>query len=98
MEGEERKIGRAIGLEPYAREIEATLGDLAGRRAIPGIWAKDAALWKQDPAHQQIIRNSLGWLTVTGMIREHAAGLAKFAGEVGRAGFRHVLLLGMGGR
>ncbi|HSB73526.1 MAG TPA: bifunctional transaldolase/phosoglucose isomerase [Candidatus Methylomirabilis sp.] len=93
----DRQAGGASGLGRYTREIEAVLGDLAGRKATGRIWEKDAALWKADPAHQQIIRNSLGWLTVTSMIREHAAGLAKFAVEVGRAGFRHVLLLGMGG-
>ena len=97
MASMDRQAGRASGLDPYAREIEAVQGDLAGRQAVERIWRKDAALWKADPAHQQIIRNSLGWLTVTSMIREHAAGLAKFAVEVGRAGFRHVLLLGMGG-
>ena len=97
MASMDRQAGRASGLDPYAREIEAVQGDLAGRQAVERIWRKDAALWKADPAHQQIIRNSLGWLTVTRMIREHAAGLAKFAVEVGRAGFRHVLLLGMGG-
>jgi glucose-6-phosphate isomerase len=85
------------GLGPYASQVEATLADLGKRDAAARIWAKDASLWKPDPDHQKIIRNSLGWLTVTATIRQHASGLARFAVEVGQAGFSHMLLLGMGG-
>ncbi|MEK6716914.1 MAG: bifunctional transaldolase/phosoglucose isomerase [candidate division NC10 bacterium] len=85
------------GLGPYASAVEATFADLAQRNAAARIWARDPALWKADPDHQKIIRNSLGWLTVTTTIRQRAANLAGFAVEVGQAGFTHVLLLGMGG-
>jgi glucose-6-phosphate isomerase len=84
-------------LGPYAKQVEASLADLAERDAVARIWAKDAALWKSEPDHQKIIRNSLGWLTVIPTIRQHAANLARFAVEVEQAGFTHVLLLGMGG-
>jgi len=84
-------------LGPYARQVEASLADLAKRDAVARIWAKDPTLWKSDPGHQQIIRNSLGWLTVMPTVRQRAANLAGFAVEVGQAGFTHVLLLGMGG-
>ena len=85
------------GLGPYASAVEAAFADLAQRNAAARIWARDPALWKADPDHQKIIRNSLGWLTVTTTIRQRAANLAGFAVEVGQAGFTHVLLLGMGG-
>jgi glucose-6-phosphate isomerase len=85
------------GLGAYASQVEATLADLAQRNAAARIWAKDPSLWKSEPDHQQIIRNSLGWLTVMGTVRQHASGLARFAVEVGKTGVRHVLLLGMGG-
>jgi glucose-6-phosphate isomerase len=97
VESLEPQQTRAGGLDRYAREIEVTLADLARRQAVSRIWAKDAALWKSDPEHQKIIRNSLGWLTVMTTVREHAANLAKFAVEVDQAGLRHILLLGMGG-
>ncbi|MBI4842241.1 MAG: transaldolase, partial [candidate division NC10 bacterium] len=84
-------------LGPYISGVEATLTDLAQREAAARIWARDPALWKADPDHQKIIRNSLGWLTVMTLIRQHAANLAGFAVEVGQAGFTNVLLLGMGG-
>ena len=43
------------------------------------------------------IFDRLGWLTVAGQMREQAAALEEFAGEVRRSGFNHVVLLGMGG-
>jgi hypothetical protein len=64
--------------------MEATLADLQQRDAAARIWAKDPSLWKAEPDHQKIIRNSLGWLTVMATIRQHAAHLAKLAVEVGR--------------
>jgi len=85
------------GLEACASGIEATLADLRRRDAVAKIWAKDAALWKSEPAHQKIIQNSLGWLTVMDTVRAHKSFLAKFAIEIGQAGFTHVVLLGMGG-
>ena len=85
------------GLEACASGIEATLADLRRRDAVAKIWAKDAALWKSEPAHQKIIQNSLGWLTVMDTVRAHKSFLAKFAVEIGQAGFTHVVLLGMGG-
>ena len=91
------RAGQTSGLDPYASHVEATLADLTKRDAARRIWAKDPSLWKSEPDHQKIIRNSLGWLTVMATIRQHASGLARFAVEVNQAGFRHVLLLGMGG-
>ena len=97
MESHRIQVGQASGLEPYAPQVEATLADLTKRDAASRIWAKDPSLWKSDADHQKIIRNSLGWLTVMATVRQHASGLARFAVEVNQRGFRHVLLLGMGG-
>lgn len=90
-------VGEVTGLGPLSAQVETALGDLARRDASAKIWARDPSLWKSETDHQKIIRNSLGWLTVMATTRQHAAHLAKLAVEVGRAGFRHVLLLGMGG-
>ena len=97
MESRRIQVGQVSGLEPYAPQVEVTLADLTKRDAASRIWAKDPSLWKSDADHQKIIRNSLGWLTVMATVRQHASGLARFAVEVNQGGFRHVLLLGMGG-
>ena len=91
------QVGQVSSLGPYAFQAEATLADLVKRDAASRIWAKDPSLWKSEPDHQKIIRSSLGWLTVMATVRQHASDLARFAVEVNRAGFHHVLLLGMGG-
>jgi transaldolase/glucose-6-phosphate isomerase len=97
MRSQGMQVGPVSGLGPYVSQVEATLADLTKRDAASRIWAKDPSLWKSEPDHQKIIRNSLGWLTVMATVRQHASALARFAVEVNRAGSRHVLLLGMGG-
>ena len=64
---------------------------------IRRIWRKDATLWKDDEAHQKIISNALGWVTVVDQLVEHAGELAAFSERVRNDGFTHAMLLGMGG-
>lgn len=66
--------------------------DLAAR-----LWKQDTTLWTQKPEHQNAIRNRLGWLTCVNTMMDKAGELEDFADEVVGAGFKHVLLLGMGG-
>ena len=54
-------------------------------------------MWHQDPAHQQIITNALGWLGVTEAQLPKISRLQEVAKDIKEAGFEHVLLLGMGG-
>jgi transaldolase/glucose-6-phosphate isomerase len=61
------------------------------------LWDRDATLWKQDPAHQKIIRNALGWLSVPQTMLDHMDVLANYAQDVKSAGFTDQVLLGMGG-
>ena len=44
--------------------VRSALNDAKDAEIIRRIWLKDASVWKDDPAHQKIIANSLGWLTV----------------------------------
>ena len=75
-------------------EIEAALSGLEERQVISRIWSGDHTVWKPDPAE---IADRLGWLTVTDFMREQIPALKAFADEVRDAGFRHLVLLGMGG-
>ncbi len=66
------------------------------------IWRKDAALWKSEEEHTKIIRNSLGWVTVIEQVIAAADELAAFSASIRginaeQGGFKHVMLLGMGG-
>ncbi|MGD0223936.1 MAG: bifunctional transaldolase/phosoglucose isomerase [Terriglobia bacterium] len=61
------------------------------------LWERDATLWKQDPDHQKIIRNALGWLTVAQTMLKQLDVLEGFPQEIKSAGFTQQVLLGMGG-
>ena len=72
--------------------VNEALEDWRRHGKIRRLWAGDAALWtSKDEA------DWLGWLTIVGEERARLDQLRAFAEEVRAAGFRHVLLLGMGG-
>ena len=88
--------------------MSASLGDHASavtdaiKRAeqeqwVRKIWRKDAALWQSDEQHQKIIKNALGWVTVPDLLVDNVDELAAFSARVRNDGFKHVMLLGMGG-
>ena len=77
--------------------VRFALEDLQAKDFVRRLWAKDPALWHEDPAHQAIIQNALGWLTVSEEQIRDVSRLQAFAGDVKTAGFTHILLLGMGG-
>ncbi|MCY4612695.1 MAG: bifunctional transaldolase/phosoglucose isomerase [Nitrospira sp.] len=81
----------------YDEAVRTVLDDLQAENFVGRIWAKDPALWHEDPAHQAVIRNALGWLSVSEQQIRHLSPLQAFAEEVKNAGFTHILLLGMGG-
>ncbi len=83
-----------ISLGTYRSDVEMAVADLERRDVVRRIWRKDYRVWRSDPTE---ITNRLGWLTVTELMREQVPALKSFAGEVRGAGFRHVVLLGMGG-
>lgn len=64
---------------------------------VKRIWERDSALWKSDPAHQEIIRERLGWLTVAEAMLNEVPRLKTFADKVKNEGFKDIVLMGMGG-
>src|SRR5690349_12363632 len=86
-----------LTLSAYQSQWNQAMERLREMRFIRRLWAKDPGLWKTDAEHQKIIRNSLGWLFVAEQVLERASELEAFAEEVKQAGFKSVVLLGMGG-
>jgi len=92
MKGYNNKLHSSIGR--YLGDMEAVLADLSQRDVVGRMWRKDHTVWKPDPSE---ITNRLGWLAITELMREQIPALQTFAQEIRDSGFRHIVLLGMGG-
>jgi transaldolase/glucose-6-phosphate isomerase len=72
--------------------VDKALTDWTKNDKVRRLWRADASLWTgADENHW------LGWLAITDDQIAHSANLTSLAAEVKQAGFKHALLLGMGG-
>ena len=88
---------QVFGLGKYQKGFHERISDLEATHFSTRLWRKDPTLWKSDPKDQEEIRNGLGWLHVAEKMEENLREIAEFKDEILKAGFRHVLLMGMGG-
>ncbi len=95
MDKIDERLGAALGdcLEAVSANVAAAEQNGVAAR----VWQKDATLWKTELEHVAEISNRLGWLTVASTMRAHVAELRAFGDEIKRAGFKFVVLCGMGG-
>ena len=84
-------------LGQLADAVQSALTEADQANIIRRIWDKDASVWKTEPAHQKVIANSLGWLTVASEMSGKTDELKHFAGRIRREGYQHVMVCGMGG-
>ena len=87
-------MSRSHNLGRFQGTVNAALADMTRGRLLERIWKKDYRVWK--PTHVEIT-NRLGWLTVAEQMQERVGGLKQFVQSVRDAGFRYVVVLGMGG-
>lgn len=85
-----------MSLGSHQTGADEALSKLAGDDFLKKMWSKEAGLWSTDPAHEQIIKNALGWLDKPQHMVEEVADLRQLSKEVA-AKFHHVVVLGMGG-
>jgi glucose-6-phosphate isomerase len=81
-------------LEP---SVGAALARLEQQNYRQRLWARDPTVWKDDASHRRIIENALGWLDSPVVMRDQAADHLEFARRMAAQGFRHAVVLGMGG-
>ena len=84
--------GETLG--EHASTVKEVVERLQRDDAAARIWRKDHTVWRPDPT---AITDRLGWLTAPELMGEQVPMLEGFAQEVREAGFRQVVLLGMGG-
>jgi transaldolase / glucose-6-phosphate isomerase len=81
-------------LGPVEEVVRASVGDLVKREAVRRLWDGDSTLWQDDPTE---VADRLGWLQSPVEMEEQRAAVDDFAAAVHHDGFRHAVLLGMGG-
>jgi transaldolase/glucose-6-phosphate isomerase len=95
MAGAGKGYGAGLGgLEPQVNE---GLRHIESHDIVARIWNRDGSVWKSEQETQQEISRWLGWLEVASLMRSRADEITAFAQEVKDAGFKSVVLLGMGG-
>lgn len=90
-------VERAALPPAEAAAFDTELRGLLAKRASRRLWDGDPRLYTRDAAHDRSIATRLGWLRSPDLMRAKTGELRAFAAEVHAAGFRHVVLLGMGG-
>jgi transaldolase/glucose-6-phosphate isomerase len=78
--------------EKLAAGVAASLDDWKKNNKVARLWNKDASVWTGADEDKW-----LGWLTVTEEQLANIGALQAIADDVKKAGFKHALLLGMGG-
>ncbi len=79
--------------QPYEQMLEAGIGlDLQKRLAD-----KDLTLWSSDLAVQHSISNRLGWIDCIDTMLDQVTVINQIKQDIYARGFRHCVLLGMGG-
>jgi len=73
-------------------KVKASLKDWQDNGKMKKLWARDASLWTNGEESKW-----LDWLNITNDQIAHIEKLKKLAADVKSAGFKHALLLGMGG-
>lgn len=78
--------------DDLAKSVQPSLKDWLVNGKVRRLWAQDASLWTGTDENRW-----LGWLGITEDQLAHIDHLKKLAEQVKSAGFKHALLLGMGG-
>jgi len=93
-------IEQELNLGAFADRVNARLASWTAAGVGRRIWERDGTVWIPDPekaAAAPDLTDRLDWLDLPARMKPAAAGLASLAGEMLDPGFRHVVLLGMGG-
>jgi transaldolase/glucose-6-phosphate isomerase len=92
------KLNRqTYALGSFASSVEDRLNNMRQSGFVKQFWSKNPNLWHKDPAHHKIIQNAMGWLHIPEQEVHHLSRINSFVQTVQAEGFKHIVLLGMGG-
>jgi glucose-6-phosphate isomerase len=72
--------------------LDQTVADWQANSTLERFWKKDASLWTSDGEEKW-----LGWINIVERQQAARAQFAELAADVKNSGFKHLVLLGMGG-
>jgi glucose-6-phosphate isomerase len=88
---------QSASLGPLQSAVDEMLQRADREHFARQVWTKNPSFWKPNPQEQHEITDRLGWLTVTEQMRDALPRLHEVRDDVKQAGFKHAVLLGMGG-
>jgi transaldolase / glucose-6-phosphate isomerase len=96
---DESRSERIEALGKLAKPAEDAMNRLESSSFASRLSSLDASLWSGEATVRTSIQNRLGWLPSVQQMKDEAdAGVfSQFSRDVARRGYRHVVLLGMGG-
>ncbi|MDO7847809.1 bifunctional transaldolase/phosoglucose isomerase [Hymenobacter sp. M29] len=84
-------------LGKFQADVDAQIAKFKADNFVHGFWDKKADLWTNDEAGQHSIRSFMGWLRVAETMVGRVTEIEQFVASVKAAGFKHVVVMGMGG-
>jgi glucose-6-phosphate isomerase len=66
-------------------------------RVVPRIMSRDASVFSDNRKLKELITNRLGWVDSAALMKRQIKSIESFGREVLKDGFKHVVLMGMGG-
>lgn len=93
-------IGNGLSLElgKHQKKVDARLNQLQDQNFPQRLWNKDDTLWNQEGEEQiEISKHFMGWLDVADKMLQALPALEEFCQTINQSGYKHVVLLGMGG-
>ena len=79
------------------RDLETAVRRSASNNIVPRIMMRDASVFSDRRDLKRLIANRLGWVDSAALMKRKITSIETFGRTVLRAGFKHVVLIGMGG-
>ncbi len=93
----EKASSQQISSGKRKKEISASYVSMDEKQIVRLLFAEYPLLLKKDADHVKEISHRLGWLTLPDHFAKNAEKIIAFAEKIKDAGFKHAVLLGMGG-